>query len=478
MKTKVTTLLFFLIVILFARVKAQEIISDTLPGHVAGIRQELDVLKRIKISGYIQAQYQITDSAGSQGFAGGNFAPGVDKRFILRESRLKLQYDAPINEKGWSTSQFVFQIDASQNGLALKDMYAKFTDPWSGWFSITAGMQNRPFGFEIVYSSSLRESPDRGRMSQIIFPGERDLGAMLTIQGTKLSNWDWIKLDLGMFNGTGAPGAGASVNDFDKFKDFIGHIGLSKSYKSELIKWGLGASYYKGGFRQDVADNYKFGTDANSVKGFMIDKKKADINTSLVAQLSVKRTSVGFDGQINIDWLPGITTLRAEYIQGKQPATSGSSASPSSLPSSTVTTFTSVTTIDTTSGAAATTTTAKTSTIPSDIYTRNFNGAYFYFLQNIGNSPWQTIIKYDWYDPNTDIKGDEIGKSVASGFKASNATDLKYSTWGFGLAYRWDANVKLTAYYDLVTNETSKNLSGATNDIKDNVFTLRAQVKF
>ena len=88
------------------------------------------------------------------------------------------------------------------------------------------------------------------------------------------------------------------------------------------------------------------------------------------------------------------------------------------------------------------------------------------------------ILKYDWYDANTDLKGDEIGKSVASGFKASNATDLKYSTFGFGLAYRWDTAIKLTAYYDLVTNETSKNLSGATNDIMDNVFTLRAQFKF
>ena len=51
----------------------------------------------------------------------------------------------------------------------------------------------------------LRESPERGRMSQLIFPNERDLGAMLTIQGPKLSNWNWLKLEAGLFNGTGAP---------------------------------------------------------------------------------------------------------------------------------------------------------------------------------------------------------------------------------------------------------------------------------
>ena len=33
----------------------------------------------------------------------------------------------------------------------------------------------RPFGFEINYSSSDRESPERGRKSQILMKGERDL---------------------------------------------------------------------------------------------------------------------------------------------------------------------------------------------------------------------------------------------------------------------------------------------------------------
>ncbi|MEK6615058.1 MAG: hypothetical protein AABZ32_02940, partial [Bacteroidota bacterium] len=85
-------------------------------------------------------------------------------------------------------------------------------------------------------------------------------------------------------------------------------------------------------------------------------------------------------------------------------------------------------------------------------------------------------------DPNTDIAGDEIGKSVTapSGktFAKTGKQDLKYSTIGIGWVYRWDTNVKFTAYYDMVTNETSKNVSGATKDLKDNVFTLRVQYKF
>jgi hypothetical protein len=90
----------------------------------------------------------------------------------------------------------------------------------------------------------------------------------------------------------------------------------------------------------------------------------------------------------------------------------------------------------------------------------------------------QLIVKYDWYDPNTDVSGDEIGKAVKAGFKPTNATDIKYQTLGLGLAYRWDANVKITAYYDNIKNETSNNLSGFTKDIPDDLFTLRVQVKF
>ncbi len=413
---------------------------DTLTRRVSTIQSTLDVINRIKISGYIQTQFQWADSMGQASVAGGNFSSGVDKRFMLRRGRVKVQYDAPNNDKGISTSQYVFQIDGSEKGLTIKDLYAKFTDPWSGWFSLTAGMQNRPFGYEIAYSSSLRESPERGRMSQTIFRNERDLGAMVTFQGPKFSNWNWIKLEAGMFNGTGGPSAGENTSDFDKYKDFIGHLSISRTNRSEKIKYGVGVSYYDGGFRLDNDTVYGIGTDTSNVTGFIIKETKFKSH-------ELKRKYIGLDALVSIDWIAGITTIRVEYIQGDQPNTSSTTTSPIAV-------------------------------VTSNGYKRKFNGAYFYFLQNIAQTPFQAIVKYDWYDPNTDVKGDDLGKTVTSGLKKTNATDLKYTTLGLGLAYRWDANVKLTAYYDLVKNETSKNLSGYGKDLQDNVFTLRAQVKF
>jgi hypothetical protein len=511
MKIKLTLLLIAFAALFQLQTRAQETNEaplDTLTRHTAGIRSELDVLKRIKISGYMQPQFQVADSGGINTYAGGNFPAGTDKRFQLRRSRIKFQYDSPLDERLISTSQFVFQIDVTQNGLTIKDMYGKFTDPWTGWFSITAGMQNRPFGYEIGYSSGLRESPERGRMSQIIFPNERDLGAMLTIQGPKMSNWNWLVIQGGFFNGTGGPSAGANTSDFDKFKDFIGQVKATRSTKDEKIKWGLGASYYDGGFRHDVSNTYKYETDSTGVKAFKLDIPKAEVKTNINARTRVTRNYIGVDGQFSIDWMAGITTIRAEYIQGKQPGTSSTSASPvAQFNDNPVTTYTTTATstsnlvyvydslgnpVDTNVITTTTaTTTATTTTAASDIYTRNFNGAYFYFLQNIGQTPFQAIVKYDWYDPNTDVEGDDIAKKPKqSNFKATNAQDLKYTTLGLGLAYRWDANVKITAYYDMVTNETTNasttatngittfNLPGYQKDLKDNVFTLRVQYKF
>lgn len=422
--------------------------GDTTQATLVRYGQALELLNRIKVSGYIQAQFQYADSSGQQSFNGGNFPSGTDKRFALRRGRVKFQYDSQVGAKGWSTSQYVLQFDVSEKGLAIKDAYAKFTDPWTGWFNLTAGMQNRPFGNEIIYSSSQRESPERGRMSQILFPGERDLGFMLTIQAPKTSRWNFLKLDAGMFNGTGARGAGLDASDFDKIKDFIGRLSLAKSTPSEKIKYSLGASYYYGGFRVDTVGIYRIGVDSNGVGGFVQEYKKSDFYTvPLANRKEAYRKYYGFDAQFSIDWFPGITTIRAEYITGEQPGFGSTTASPAAINT-------------------------------SDIYKRKFSGAYFYFLQNIGQTPLQAIVKYDWYDPNTDAKGDDIGKKVTSGTKAFNATDIQYNTLGLGLAYRWDANVKLTAYYDMVTNEKSANLAAYNDDLKDNLFTFRVQVKF
>jgi hypothetical protein len=406
---------------------------DTLSKSVIKLQDDVTLLKRIKVSGYLQPQFQFSDSNGTLSYAGGNFNANTDKRFLLRRARVKIAYEMPL-------TQYVFQIDATEKGFAIKDMYAKFTEPWMKAVSLTIGCMNRPFGYEIGYSSTMRESPERGRMSQIVFPGERDLGAMLTLQMPKTSTLNFLKLEAGMFNGTSS----AAV-DFDYQKDFIGRIRMDKSTKNEKISYGLGFSYYNGGYRQGSTKVLSVANDSLGIIGYQLNKDT--LNYGAIA----KRNYIGADFQFNIESPIGITTLRGEYIQGQQPGTSSTTASPTVQPT-------------------------------TDTYLRNFNGAYFYFLQNILSTKFQLVAKYDWYDPNTEVAGNQIGEAVVSSsgktMSKTGKQDIKYTTIGLGIAYRWDTNIKITAYYDMVKNETSNKLSGYSTDLKDNVFTLRIQYKF
>lgn len=405
---------------------------DTLAKSVSKLQSDLSLLKRIKVSGYMQPQFQYIDSAGANTVVGPNFPAHTDKRFTLRRARVKIAYEMPL-------SQYVFQIDATERGFAIKDMYARFTEPWARAFSITMGCMNRPFGHEIGYSSSMRESPERGRMSQIIFPGEREVGAMLTFQMPKTSKLNFVKLEAGMFNGTGP-----TASDFDFQKDIIGRLGIARTTRSEKISYGLGFSYYDGGVQNGKRNVFhSIGALSNGNTGWLPPDTLAS-NLYGVTAIS-KRTYIGADMQLTFDLPIGLTSIRAEYIQGQQPGTSSSTTSPSAQPT-------------------------------TETYIRNFDGAYFYFIYNILQSRNQIVFKYDWYDPNTDVAGGDIGKSGS----ALTAADVKYTTMGFGWAYRIDGNVKLTAYYDMVTNEKTPNLtsSGTHNDLKDNVFTFRLQYKF
>ena len=189
---------------------------DTLNTKIENVKSDLDLLKKLKISGYIQAQWQLADSAGQLSpFSAGNFPKNSDNRFMIRRGRVKFAYEGKL-------TQFVLQIDATEKGVSLKDAYLNFKDPWLQMFTVQAGVFNRPFGYEIAYSSSLRESPERSRVMQTLFPGERDLGAMLTIQPRKDSRYNFIRLNAAILAGNGiAP-------ETDSHKDFSVSSGSPK----------------------------------------------------------------------------------------------------------------------------------------------------------------------------------------------------------------------------------------------------------
>ncbi len=417
-------------------IKSQEVEEaplDTLARSVRGILDEMGKMKRLKITGYVQPQYQYCDSAGAPSFAGGDFATYNSagavtstyySRFMMRRGRIKTTYT-------YENVMLMVNVDFTEKAAAMRETYAKITDPWLNMFSLTAGLLQTQFGFELTQSSSERETPERARYNQTLFPTERDLGAFGSMVFPKSSKLNGLKLDVACMNGVGG------VNpEFDSHKDFTGRLQYSKTTKSEKLSFAIGVSYYHGGYRAGKPNDYTFGTLANGDKGFQYAKDTA--NYDRVA----KREYMGADLQASIDWKIGITTIRAEYIMGENPGTTSSNKSPSAAPT-------------------------------SSLYHRNFDGAYFYLIQNIGQSKFQIVAKYDWFDPNIKISGKDIGKAGTK----TDLADIRFDTYVFGVTYRVNHNLKIMAYYDLVQNEVTE-VARYKKDIIDNVFTLRMQIKY
>jgi hypothetical protein len=400
------------------------------------------------VSGWLQAQFQYAETRGVANFDGGNFAPNSDKRFMIRRGRIKFTYNG-------KNTQYVMQLNGTERGFNLTEFYITATDPWKKAFSITAGILNRAFGFEIDQSSAVRESPERSRYTQILMPNERDLGAKIVFAPGKQSKLYGLRLDAGFYNGQGTyvPGtttpagypAGTTpvlgVNEFDFNKDFIGRLCYYRSTKNDKIKYGLGVSHYNGGNLYLTNTVYKhMGTNNSDFKDWVPEDSTVKTYKNKVAP----RIYYGAEAFFSVSTVLGTTTLRGEYVTGTQPGTAASSSSPFFLPA-----------------AGAT-------------YIRNFDGMYAYFIHRIAKTRHEIAVKYEWYDPNTKVTGKDIKGGTTNSFTSA---DIKYTQLALGYNFYYDANVKFMFSYNIITNE-STGLTGYTKDIKDNILTIRMQYKF
>ena len=392
------------------------------------------VLKRVEnlyFSGYIQPQFQLADTEGAKTFSGGDFAPFSKSRFMLRRARVKLDYFIKT-EDNYPKALFTFQIDATERGVNVRDMFMRLYETKGHNFSFTAGLFARPFGYEVNLSSAYRETPERGRMSQTLMPTERDIGVMITYEPLRRNAKNhFIKYDIGLFNGQGLSG----VTDFDSHKDVISRLTIKPiTHRRFVFSGGLSLLY--GGWRQGTKYIYQMSEAANGDNVFVIDS--SDVNIGKISP----RHYYGVDFQVALkhDW--GQTEVRGEYWFGTQPGTATTTANPGTTPI-------------------------------TPTYQREFNGAFFYFLQDIINRNNQFMLKYDWYDPNSKVTGNEIGKAGAN----LTPADIKYSTLGIGFTHYFNENIKVLLYYEFVENETTQ-LPGYTSDLKDNLMTIRMQFRF
>jgi len=417
----------------FAQRTINDVMDSTTVNHLLIISKKYGSLS---FSGYLQPQFQVAQTNGTQAeYQGGNFGEFTNNRFRLRRGRLRADYML-LTDDGAPSTYFVLQFDGTEQGVAVRDFWGRYYENKWKILAVTLGLSGRPFGNELQLSSSVREAPERGRMSQILMKTERDLGVTFTLnprwKDARLKN---ISLDFGIYNGQGLAGAG----EFDNSKDFIMRLS-HKPYKLKSFTVAGGISTLQGGLNHRLPVSYKM----EKLNGNWFMSK--DSSASTLNKVAPRRY-YGADIQLSTNTKSWKSEFRAEVITGLQTGTSTTSTTPGSYP-------------------------VDNKAVPLPYYTRNFNGAYITFVQTLNSTDNQLILKYDWYDPNTKVKGMNV--SSAAGLSAA---DVRFDTFGFGLLHHFNTHFKAVLYYDVIRNESTQ-ISDYTTDRKDNVLTLRTQFYF
>lgn len=399
--------------------------------------QTLDRFSHIRISGYIQPQFQVSSSKGSGNYSGGNFAPQSNNRFMLRRGRIRFDY-VLTDQQQRNKVQFVFQFDGTERGVNIRDFWGRYWESKYELFSFTTGMFARPFGYEVNLSSGDREAPERGRMSQILVKTERDLGFMMSIEKRKKTKgWKFFRIDAGLFNGQGL----IAPAEYDRYKDFIGQIVIKPQSISTKLKISGGLSLLHGAIVQNANFSYRV-KEVNGNKLFLAD------SSSVTAGGKLPRHYQGANLQLGYKTRWGNTELRAEIWKGTQPGNLVSSETPTVLAVQPDGKF-------------------------APLYLRHFLGGFVTFIQPLGSAKNQLLLKYDWYDPNTKVAGNQIGVFNTN----FGEGDIMFSTLGAGILHRVNENLKLVLYHEWIRNEKT-NLTGYKLDKSDNVFTFRTQFRF
>ena len=475
--------------------------------RIATAEGDLAKLTKIKISGYIQAQWQNYEAS----------AVYPNNYFSVRRARIKFVYEPTDG------ITFVLQPDFSPGNITIKDAYVQANDRWLKMFSLWAGKFNRP-NYEVEYSSSARELPERSRVIRAIYPDERAIGAKLEFNPGKIP----LKVQLALFNGNDGIQVNGPVynygtgkwdktvtvgqnTDFDNYKDFMGRITYGFRF-GNTAALTIGAHGYYGKVKANSTDVLK--------SDYTYDSQLSSIGKG------VNKNWVGFEGQLYLDVLGGLA-LKGEYIFGVN-----------STPGYSVSTSYTTTSQSFKPGAAGNpdtlflTNLVTTTVNKAPAISRNFTGYYVYLIKNIGKRH-QVAFRYDYYNPNTKLSADSIGsvtarwdksstvsgtekapvitagnnmvsvnqylkKTVTTNKLTSGLDDMAYGTLSMAYSYFFTENIKLMIAYDIPMNTKigTKNASGVgpvtsttnvngvpvvydySDRINQNLLTIRLQAKF
>lgn len=396
-------------------VKAEQNDIGWLDTTIRTLVTNVDEMKNLKISGFIQAQYMSAARDGMASTLSGNFPDDAHNIFKIRRGRLKLNYTSGI-------ANYVIQFNGTESTFQLLDAYVELKEPYLKTFSLRAGIFKPNIDQELLYGSDLRYCNESARIVQKFFPAEYDVGAQLMIKHPKVP----VSLTAGILNGT------TIAPENDNRKNFTARLLYDDKFNKEKVRVLVGFATYQGGVYQATPDVY---TMQDNV--FALDNNPENQGKQGKRNYYVAETTLEFKSPIGKTWFNG------EYWFGEQTGSAMSVNSPGSARPT---------------GAS---------------YLRPFQSFFGLLAHEIVNTNTALAVKFDYFDPNTKVSGNDIGISEHTG-----VADITYTTLSCGIIFTPTKHLRFSAWYDIPTNETTQWVTGYTENRKENLFTLRMQVRF
>lgn len=383
----------------------------------------------VRVSGYIQAQYESHQDSEDQLAQGGQ--PLNQDRFLVRRARLIVGSESRF-------TAFNLEIDGNTTqGPAFGLQRAEATALWRGTgksieqpplVALTVGMFLTPFGYEVPASPRERWFMERSLESQGFFPSEPDVGARLAGQ---LGFFDYA---VAVVNGE-PKGArtGFPLRDPNAAKDVLGRLGVH-AHVSEAVEAAGGVSVLDGKGFFSGTDNTKSTVswiDSNENGSVQQSELGSSPGGTGLPSKNFKHWAVGADARVGMESSFGRTQLSAEVVIASNLDRGVFIADPVSAHFD-IREF------------------GINATITQDVLRHGIVG-----------------FRYDYYDPQGDVFGLRNGELIPVSEAVTTYSPL--------VGLRLPAKSRLVVQYDIIRDHMAIDKVGVPVDRKNNTLTIRLQ---
>ncbi len=390
----------------------------------------------VRISGYVQTQYQWSQLSEDQLQQGG--APLNQNRFMIRRGRVRVSGD-------WRFVAFDLELDGSTTrgpfvGVRQANVSVLWRNPDARlppYLMVTAGLTESPFGHELRLGQRDMIFMERSAGSLAFFPGPVDVG--VRVRGGISA----FRYDLAVMNGTPLDDRAGARAGFDPTSapDYMGRLGFEARPKKAAISGGV-SFLYGTGFHagQDAGKSHVEWSDFNENGALDSGELVAVPGRAATPSLNFKRWAVNADFQLAFRSKAGWSQLLFE-------ATMASNLDRDFLVADPV-------------------------VAGADL--RELHG-YAAYLQELYR--WAIVgARYDFYDPNSDLLDQRRGAFVPAIAAIHTVSPVVGAVLPGGVVRGFRG--RLMFQYDAVHDALGRDARGVPANLRNDQFIVRLQGEF